>query len=63
MTTRERMVAIDPDEASATEEYPNNIRPGESDYDETAPIWGVWEAGVGRRRMASMAGAPWGRSA
>jgi hypothetical protein len=47
MTTRERMVAIDPDEASATEEYPNNIRPGESDYDETAPIWGVWEAGVG----------------
>jgi hypothetical protein len=44
---RDRMVAIDPDEADPWEDYPNNIRPGHSGYDEDAPIWGVWEQGPG----------------
>ena len=45
VVVRDRMVAIDPDETG--EDYPNNIRPGDSGYDEDAPIWGVWEAGSG----------------
>jgi hypothetical protein len=42
---RERMVAIDPDEADPRVDYPNNIRPGGSEDD--APIWDIWEAGPG----------------
>jgi hypothetical protein len=42
---RDRTVAIDPDEADPREDYPNNIRPGDSGYDDNAPIWGVWEEG------------------
>jgi hypothetical protein len=42
---RERMVAIDPDEADPREDYPNNVRPGDSGYVDDAPIWGIWEEG------------------